>query len=85
MTTTPDLPVSAPAAEVPTIDPEQTAAEKTSAPGLPIKQPTLSDEFVIKFPDPRPDKERAQVIVSAVGGVPEGVLGKADSELYSTQ
>lgn len=61
--TTTDLPVSAPTAEVPVREP--TAAEKTSAPGLPVRKPMSSDDFTVSFPDPRPDKEAPQVIVSS--------------------
>jgi hypothetical protein len=60
--TTADLPVNAPAAEVKVSEP--TAAEKTSAPGLPVRKPLASDAFTIYFPDPTPDKEAPQVIVS---------------------
>ncbi len=70
--TTADLPVNAPAAEVKVSEP--TAAEKTSAPGLPVRKPLSSDAFTIYFPDPTPDKEAPQVIVSrdAAAGLRDG-------------
>ncbi|BEI83054.1 hypothetical protein CcaverHIS002_0309220 [Cutaneotrichosporon cavernicola] len=63
ITTSEDVNVNAPAAEVPSVG-EQTPEEKTSAPGLPSGKQTnpTPQEFTIHFPDPKPDKESPQTI-----------------------